>query len=134
MLNIWKSLQNCVLRFVGFDVLPPNIFYGVKLPTTTDAMRQEHLVNWEKRLKNIWDEEPLYFVPISAYKLVDPEDPVKGLEIDSEHLRNGMEHNKSEANGGQVSGPTIGQHLGLQLPKDSMLKPGKVSQLMENGF
>ncbi|ELT87075.1 hypothetical protein CAPTEDRAFT_154919 [Capitella teleta] len=122
---LW-SIQNNVLRFVGFDVLAPNIIYGPGLPNTNHEARVQHLRDWEERLKKIWDEEPLFFLPLSVYKPVDEMDPVKGVEVDEDKLDDVQVFNSNRSKiSRRLSGPTIGQHLGLGFPKDSMIMPTK---------
>lgn len=56
--NLWP-LQNGVLAFCGFDVLPP--FVGNAVPYADDAARAGILANYEKRLAGLSRETPLLF-------------------------------------------------------------------------
>jgi hypothetical protein len=88
-----------------------------------------HLEKWEQRLRSIWEEEPLFFLPLSVYKPVDAEDPMKGVEVDEEKLSDVEIFNNARSKmSRRLSGPTIGQHMGLGFPKDSMICPNRLDE------
>ena len=87
-------LQNGLLRFVGYDVLMPNLVYGMNSPTAI----KEVLAKWRHRLHNIFDEKPLFFFDISQFE--------NGTQLKKDVLDN--------LKGSY--GPTTGQHCGKVLP------------------
>ena len=96
--------QYGALRFSGFDVLSPNICYGVTL--AGDEQRKEYLSTWQKRLQTIFDEEQLSFVPLSEFDLK------KGLTLNEE--------SQMLKSAPQDVGLSIGQNLGKAFPRGSM--------------
>ena len=66
---LWP-LQNGVLRYVGFDVLPPFISYGIGL--IDETARAGVLERWRARLSNVRQDEPLFFHPLSDYGRLKP--------------------------------------------------------------
>jgi NAD(P)H dehydrogenase (quinone) len=61
---LWP-LQNGVLRYVGFDVLPPFIAHGIGL--VDDEARRGLLEAFRTRLDSLSTDEPLFFHPLSDY-------------------------------------------------------------------
>jgi NAD(P)H dehydrogenase (quinone) len=61
---LW-SVQNGVLRYVGFDVLPPFIAHGIGL--IDETARGKILADYQARLERLWVDEPLFFHPLSDY-------------------------------------------------------------------
>ena len=61
---LWP-VQNGVLRYVGFDVLPPFISHGIGL--VEEPARGKLLAEYQARLERFWDDEPLFFHPLSDY-------------------------------------------------------------------
>ena len=120
MLKYHRSLTQSVvfqygaLRFCGFDVLAPNICFGITL--ADEEKRKMYLSAWEKRLETIFDEEPLSFVPLSEFDLKS------GLTLkeDSQMLKSAPKD----------TGLTIGQNLGRAFPRGSMT--GKRSQVVKS--
>jgi NAD(P)H dehydrogenase (quinone) len=55
---LWP-IHNGILRFCGFDVLPPFIAYGVIMPP--DDARAQYLEEYKKRLLDIENAKPLFF-------------------------------------------------------------------------
>ena len=86
-------------RFCGFEVLPPQIFYGML--EVSRERRTEMLEAWIKRLGSIWTETPLPFVSNKNF------DVSKGHTLSDEYLE-GMKEDKE--------GPTLGHHLGKLIP------------------
>ncbi|KAL4230163.1 Flavodoxin-like fold [Mactra antiquata] len=91
------------LRMTGFQVLSPQILYMLN---TTHQDRTAMLEAWEKRLVNIWTEEPLSFVHIDNFTEDD-------LELSENYLAQIGENDP---------GPTVGQNLGRSFNPESMLK------------
>ncbi|KAK7944301.1 hypothetical protein WMY93_000029 [Mugilogobius chulae] len=60
---LWP-LQNGVLHFCGFQVLPPQIFWSPA--HCPDAVRAALLESWGGRLKALMSEQPLKFAPVSC--------------------------------------------------------------------
>ncbi len=61
---LWP-MQNGVLRYIGFDVLPPFIAHGIGL--IDEAAREEMLAAFRNRLDTVATDEPLFFHPLSDY-------------------------------------------------------------------
>ncbi|KAM4018702.1 NAD(P)H dehydrogenase [quinone] 1-like isoform 2-T2 [Anomaloglossus baeobatrachus] len=102
---LWP-LQNGILNFCGFKVLEPQITFAVAhIP---QEARVEILKNWEKRLKTIWDEKPIRYLPTQDF-----EGEAGGFLLKKE---------VEEARSDDKYSPTIGQHLGKALPPDSQVK------------
>jgi len=57
MHSMLMPLHRGIFRFTGFQVLQPHIVYSAA--RTGDEKRREALDQWSKRLKGIFDEEPL---------------------------------------------------------------------------
>ena len=55
--EIIKPIQRCILEFVGFSVLQPQITYAAS--HGTDEERQELLKKYRERLSAIQEEEPI---------------------------------------------------------------------------
>ncbi|CAH2323986.1 NAD(P)H dehydrogenase [quinone] 1 [Pelobates cultripes] len=102
--NIWP-MQNGIFSFCGFQVLEPEISYAVShIP---HEARVAILESWKKRLGTIWDEKPIKFIPLQDFDLDN------GFVVKKEVV---------EANSGQKTGITVGQHLGKAIPPDSQVK------------
>ncbi|XP_046580452.1 ribosyldihydronicotinamide dehydrogenase [quinone]-like, partial [Haliotis rubra] len=99
---LWP-LQNGMLRFVGFDVLAPQIHYAAA--HVSDDDRKQWLDDWAKRLNHIFEEPSLKFVDFSNFTNTKLSD--KYLEDES----------------AKQYGPTIGQHLSKPFSPTGMLKP-----------
>ncbi|KAF4082862.1 hypothetical protein AMELA_G00133290 [Ameiurus melas] len=63
---LWP-LQNGVLRFCGFQVLAPQIFWSPA--HTPDDAREALLEAWKTRLQGLQDEKPLSFAPTELFEL-----------------------------------------------------------------
>jgi len=61
---LWP-VQNGVLRYVGFDVVPPFIAHGIGL--IDETARGKILADYQVRLESLWIDEPLFFHPLSDY-------------------------------------------------------------------
>ncbi|RRH76156.1 NADPH-dependent FMN reductase family protein [Falsigemmobacter faecalis] len=55
---LWP-IRNGILRFTGFDVLPPQISYSVNY--RSEAERQAMISDWERRLEGLFDGAPIPF-------------------------------------------------------------------------
>ncbi|XP_019612580.1 NAD(P)H dehydrogenase [quinone] 1 [Rhinolophus sinicus] len=103
---LWP-IQSGTLHFCGFQVLEPQLTYSVgHIPA--DA-RIQILEGWKKRLENIWDETPLYFVPSSFFDLNFQAGFLMKKEVQEE------QKNKK-------SGLSVGHHLGKPIPADNQIK------------
>ena len=97
-----------VLRFCGFDVLAPNILFGVEgppKPETTDK-----IAHFSKRLETIFDETPIKFYLKTDFEPADPSKHMTGLVL-----------KQSIQDGAGAHGPTVGQHCGKPLPPHQQL-------------
>ncbi|XP_041504424.1 NAD(P)H dehydrogenase [quinone] 1 isoform X1 [Microtus oregoni] len=108
-ITLWP-LQNGILHFCGFQVLEPQLAYGVG-HTPPDARRQI-LEGWKKRLETIWEEKPLYFPPSSMFDLNFQAGFLLKKEIQEEQEKNKF-------------GLSVGHHLGKSIPTDNQIKAGK---------
>jgi len=61
---LW-SIQNGILRYVGFDVLPP--FIAWTIDRSSQEIRERYLVDYRERLLNLDKIEPLFFHPNENY-------------------------------------------------------------------
>lgn len=61
---LWP-IHNGVLRYVGFDVLPPFISHGIGL--IDDAGRADLLAAFQQRMDTLSRDEPLFFHPLADY-------------------------------------------------------------------
>ncbi|XP_071087843.1 ribosyldihydronicotinamide dehydrogenase [quinone]-like [Haliotis cracherodii] len=99
---LWP-LQNGVLKFVGFDVLAPQIHYAPA--HVSDDDRKQWLTDWAKRLHNIFEEPVLNFVNSSNFS---------NYKLTEEYL---------EGESSKQFGPTVGQNIGKPFSSTGMLKP-----------
>jgi NAD(P)H dehydrogenase (quinone) len=60
--GVLKPVHRGMLRFVGFDVLRPQVVYGPVRQTA--EQRERELAGWAERLKNIFTEQP---IEVDAY-------------------------------------------------------------------
>lgn len=60
--GVLKPVHRGMLRFVGFDVLRPQVVYGPVRQTA--EQREQELTRWAERLKHIFSEEP---IEVDAY-------------------------------------------------------------------
>ena len=67
----------------------------------THEKRVEMLQNWQKRLENIWTEDPVAFVHVNNF------DANKGFQMNVEY----MESVKNDK-----YGPGVGHHMGKPMP------------------
>lgn len=99
--------QSGTLHFCGFQVLEPQLTYSIgHIPA--DA-RLQVLEGWKKRLENIWDETPLYFVPSSFFD----------LNFQAGFL---MKKEVQEEQKAKKFGLSVGHHLGKSIPTDNQIK------------
>ncbi|XP_037401407.1 NAD(P)H dehydrogenase [quinone] 1-like isoform X2 [Pygocentrus nattereri] len=103
---LWP-LQNGVLRFCGFQVLAPQIFWCVA--DAPPSERTAMLEAWQARLKGMLDEQPLSFAPTKLFDL----SVQGGFRLCSD---------MKEAYASQPYGLTTGQHLGKPLPPNNQMK------------
>ncbi|XP_046564974.1 ribosyldihydronicotinamide dehydrogenase [quinone]-like [Haliotis rubra] len=99
---LWP-LQGGALRFVGLDVLAPQIHYAPA--HVTDDDRKQWLDDWAKRLHSIFEEPFLKFVDSSNFT---------NLKLRGEY---------HEGESSKQYGPTVGQNLGKPFSPTGMLKP-----------
>lgn len=97
---LWH-LQNGIFRFTGMDVLAPHVMYGMDKP----GQVQNRLDLWRSRVAGILEEKPLFYFPGSDFT----ED---GQELKQEVVDRVTKQ-------GDVA-LTVGQHMGLRMPKASM--------------
>uniref|UniRef100_A0A8C8Y4Q9 NAD(P)H dehydrogenase [quinone] 1 n=2 Tax=Panthera TaxID=9688 RepID=A0A8C8Y4Q9_PANLE len=102
--------QSGTLHFCGFQVLEPQLTYGIG-HTPTDA-RIQILDGWKKRLENIWDETPLYFAPSSLFDLNFQAGFLMKKEVQDEQKN-------------EKFGLSVGHHLGKSIPTDNQIKARK---------
>uniref|UniRef100_A0AAR2M3W5 Ribosyldihydronicotinamide dehydrogenase [quinone] n=1 Tax=Pygocentrus nattereri TaxID=42514 RepID=A0AAR2M3W5_PYGNA len=103
---LWP-LQNGVLRFCGFQVLAPQIFWCVG--HTPPSERTAMLEAWQARLNGMLDEQPLSFAPTKLFDLSFQ----AGFRLRSDI---------KEAYASQPYGLTTGQHLGKPFPPNNQTK------------
>ncbi|XP_062868699.1 NAD(P)H dehydrogenase [quinone] 1 [Trichomycterus rosablanca] len=103
---LWP-LQNGVLRFCGFQVLAPQIFWspGFSPPNVRATMLEE----WQKRLGGLLDEKPLSFAPTELFDLSFQ----TGFRLRPE---------VKEAYASKPYGLTTAHHLGKPLPPNNQTK------------
>lgn len=102
-----RFFQNGVLRFCGFQVLAPQIFW---CPAHSPlAVRTAMLDGWRARLQELLAEEPLTFVPTEKFDL---------------SFKGGFKlwPKVKEDQESEPCGLTTGHHLGKRLPPDNQLK------------
>ena len=104
--------QSGILRFVGLEVLAPFISYSPQF--IPHEGRAKILKQWADRMANVFRERPLRFLPISKFSSKDPENPINGMELTAESIRELQEDDEH--------GLTIGHHLGRRLPLNSMTR------------
>jgi len=111
--HLWP-IQNTILRLVGMNILSPQINHGVSLPIYDAAAREKMLADWGNRLKGIFQESCIEFIPSNQFKPVNPSNILDGLEVGP----------KLDKRGAAVDeGYNIGQHLGKKVPANSMTAP-----------
>ncbi len=100
--------QNTTLRSTGFDVLRANVIFAPEKMTQDE--RAQALAGWRERLKTIFEEKPVEFVPCELF------DANIGFQLSDEtiiRLRKDGAYNEDK-------GLTIGQHLG-KVPSGTMM-------------
>lgn len=106
---LWP-IQSGILHFCGFQVLEPQLAYGVgHIPPEA---RTQILEGWKKRLGTIWDETALYFAPSSLFDLNFQAGFLLKKEVQEE------QKNKEV-------GLSVGHHLGRSIPADNQIKARK---------
>ncbi|XP_007442038.1 NAD(P)H dehydrogenase [quinone] 1 [Python bivittatus] len=103
---LWP-IQNGTLRFCGFQVLAPQIAFGIA--HTPEEERSQVLEDWKRRLVTIWEEEPLSFAPNSLFELSFAKGFVLKKDVQEEQEK-------------EKYGLTVGQHLGKPFPPDHQVK------------
>lgn len=100
-------MQNGVLRFCGFQVLAPQIFWS---PAHTPAdVREALLGGWKTRLQGLLDEKPLPFVRTELFDL----NFQAGFRIRQE---------VKDEYASKPYGLTTAHHLGKALPPNNQTK------------
>ncbi|XP_051794806.1 NAD(P)H dehydrogenase [quinone] 1-like isoform X2 [Acanthochromis polyacanthus] len=105
---LWP-LQNGILRFCGFQVLAPQIFYSPA--HNPPAVRTSMLEGWRARLKGLMLEKPLSFPSVELFDLNSQD----GFRLKPEVKKEQEKHK---------FGITTGHHLGKPLPPDNQTKAG----------
>ncbi|XP_039186870.1 NAD(P)H dehydrogenase [quinone] 1 isoform X3 [Crotalus tigris] len=100
--------QNGTLHFCGFQVLAPQIAFSIG-QHTPENVRSQILEDWKKRLRAIWEEEPLSFAPNSLFELNFAKGFVLKKDVQEEREK-------------EKYGLTVGQHLGKPFPPDNQIK------------
>ncbi|XP_016308630.1 NAD(P)H dehydrogenase [quinone] 1 [Sinocyclocheilus anshuiensis] len=103
---LWP-LQNGVLRFCGFQVLAPQIFW-CPAHTPPDA-RNAMLEAWRERLNGVFAEKPLSFAPTEYFDLSFQGGFCLRPEVKEKYAS-------------ESYGITTAQHLGKPLPPDNQTK------------
>ena len=62
----WFILQNGILRFAGFDVLKPQVYFGIG--HSSDDYKDLIVERFKERLERIWKEKPLKFIPTERFR------------------------------------------------------------------
>ncbi|XP_064409462.1 ribosyldihydronicotinamide dehydrogenase [quinone] [Latimeria chalumnae] len=62
---LW-SMQHGMMHFCGFQVLAPNVCYG--MDNVTEEKRKEMLDAWAHRLQKIWEEKPINCQPSGYFR------------------------------------------------------------------
>uniref|UniRef100_A0A4X2LZL0 NAD(P)H dehydrogenase [quinone] 1 n=1 Tax=Vombatus ursinus TaxID=29139 RepID=A0A4X2LZL0_VOMUR len=106
---LWP-IQSGILHFCGFQVLEPELIYGIG-HTPADE-RLQILERWKNRLENIWEEKPLSFAPSSYFD----------LNFQSGFL---MKKEVQEEQKTKKVGLSVGHHLGKGIPTDNQIKAKK---------
>lgn len=104
--TLWP-LQNGILHFCGFQVLPPQIFWSPA--HSSPEMRKAMLDGWTARLGGLLAEKPLTFAPCELFN----------LNFHSGFL---MRPEVKEEQRSRRYGLTTGHHLGKPLPPDNQIK------------
>ncbi|XP_028847248.1 NAD(P)H dehydrogenase [quinone] 1-like [Denticeps clupeoides] len=104
--TLWP-IQNGILHFCGFQVLPPQIFWAPAY--VPQEARASMLETWTGRLQGLLNEAPLSFAPCDSFDLE------KGFQ---------MKVDVQEKHSGSPYGLTVGHHLGKPLPPNSQMKAG----------
>uniref|UniRef100_A0A3B3YF35 Ribosyldihydronicotinamide dehydrogenase [quinone] n=1 Tax=Poecilia mexicana TaxID=48701 RepID=A0A3B3YF35_9TELE len=94
--TLWP-LQNGILHYCGFQVLPPEVFWAPALTAAAD--RKKMLARWRTRLQDLLEEEPLSFTPLDRF---DKET----FQLKDEHIS-------------EEFGLSVGIHLSNPLPSQS---------------
>ncbi|XP_077565792.1 NAD(P)H dehydrogenase [quinone] 1-like isoform X1 [Stigmatopora nigra] len=104
--TLWP-LQNGILHYCGFQVLPPQIFWAPAHLHREDTANL--LQAWRTRLEGLLEETPLTFTPMDYF------DGEKGFQLKPE-----VQQKQST----EKFGLTVGIHLGLAVPPNNMMKAG----------
>ncbi|TRY71454.1 hypothetical protein DNTS_011726 [Danionella cerebrum] len=100
--------MNGVLRFCGFQVLAPQIFW---CPThSPPEARRAMLESWQERLGGVFTEKPLSFAPSQDFDFSFE----GGFRLRPE---------AKEKCAAEPYGITTGHHLGKPLPPNNQTKP-----------
>ncbi|XP_065601510.1 NAD(P)H dehydrogenase [quinone] 1 [Cyrtonyx montezumae] len=106
-MNVLLWPMQVALHFCGFQMLAPQICYGVRY--VGPEVRAQMLSAWKSRLSTVEQEKPLSFIPTSCFEL----SPAGGFMLKREVLA------KQE---GKQQGLTVGQHLGKAVPPDGQIR------------
>ncbi|KAL4613704.1 NAD(P)H dehydrogenase quinone 1-like isoform X1 [Arapaima gigas] len=105
-ITLWP-IQNGVLNFCGFQVLPPQIFWAPA--TSPTSVRKVMLEAWQTRLGALWEETPLSFAKMHLFDM---------------SLQGGfrLRPEVKEQHQGDTYGITTGQHLGKPLLPNNQIR------------
>ncbi|XP_077473197.1 NAD(P)H dehydrogenase [quinone] 1-like isoform X1 [Stigmatopora argus] len=104
--TLWP-IQNGILHYCGFQVLPPQIFWApARLPQEGSAAM---LQAWRGRLDALMVEAPLCFTPMDCF------DSEKGFQLKKE---------VQEKQADKKVGLTVGIHMGMPVPPNNQMMAG----------
>ncbi|XP_069824637.1 NAD(P)H dehydrogenase [quinone] 1-like isoform X2 [Dendropsophus ebraccatus] len=103
---LWP-IQRGILSYCGFQVLEPQMNYGI----TQAPKRAQILEAWKARLSKIMEEKPISFPANEDFE----HSFAGGFLLKKEVLEN---------NSSKKYGLTVGQHVGKALPPDNQVKAG----------
>ncbi|XP_020568547.1 ribosyldihydronicotinamide dehydrogenase [quinone] isoform X2 [Oryzias latipes] len=103
--TLWP-IQNGILHYCGFQVLPPQVFWAPSC--ASPEARTAMLEGWRSRLQGLLEEKPLSFISLDCF---DPKSFQLTPDVQEKHAS-------------QEFGLTVGIHLGKPLPPQNQMKAG----------
>uniref|UniRef100_A0A3P9L4W3 Flavodoxin-like fold domain-containing protein n=1 Tax=Oryzias latipes TaxID=8090 RepID=A0A3P9L4W3_ORYLA len=103
--TLWP-IQNGILHYCGFQVLPPQVFWAPSC--ASPEARTAMLEGWRSRLQGLLEEKPLSFISLDCF---DPKSFQLTPDVQEKHAS-------------QEFGLTVGIHLGKPLPPQNQMKDG----------
>uniref|UniRef100_H3AHP9 Ribosyldihydronicotinamide dehydrogenase [quinone] n=2 Tax=Latimeria chalumnae TaxID=7897 RepID=H3AHP9_LATCH len=103
---LWP-IQNGILRFCGFQVLAPQTSWcpGFASPEA----RIQMLEDWKSRLENVWEEDPINFIPNDHFGMTFQGGFILKKEVEDAQAMNNY-------------GLTVGQHMDKLIPPNNQTK------------